>query len=70
MDQATDTALEKDAIAELRRREQGCLARVTSIKRKLAGGSHAVSEADLLRWENELAEVRAKLPPANESAIN
>jgi hypothetical protein len=32
-----------DAIAELRRTEEGCLARIISINRKLAGGSTAVS---------------------------
>lgn len=53
--------LHRSEIDELRFQEQACIARITSIKRKLAYGSEAVEVSDLLRWEQMLGDVHAKL---------
>jgi hypothetical protein len=53
--------MDRSEVAELRFQEQSCIARVTSIKRKLACGSKAVEISDLMRWEQTLGQVHAKL---------
>ncbi|MDF0506625.1 hypothetical protein POK33_38385 [Burkholderia cenocepacia] len=64
-----ETKRDIDAIAELRRWEQGCLARITSIKRKLGYGSTAVSEQDLRIWEQKLNDVGSKLLALNQLPV-
>jgi hypothetical protein len=63
------TTLTKEAIAELRRAEEGCHARIISIKRKLAADSAAVTPELLLQWERTLSEVRAQLIAAGEDPM-
>lgn len=50
-----------DRLRELRREEAGCLARVTSIQRKLAVGSTAVNLDDLRVWRSKLGFVQEQL---------
>ena len=58
--------LTADEVARLRHEEECCLSRVTSIQRKLDGGSTAVALDDLAHWQSELIKVQAKLVDAGE----
>jgi DNA-binding protein H-NS len=58
--------LTTDEMTRLRREEEGCLARIASIARKLAYGSQVVNRELLLRWETLLNDVQAKLIAAGE----
>ncbi|MCM3583744.1 hypothetical protein M3795_25065 [Ralstonia pickettii] len=60
------TKLTSKELASLRDEEHGCLSRVTSIHRKLNGGSTAVTRDDLVHWQTELIKVQAKLLAAGE----
>lgn len=60
------TKLTSEELARLRSEEEGCLARVTSIQRKLDSGSTAVTRGDLAHWQSELIKVQAKLVAAGE----
>ncbi|MFL9989027.1 hypothetical protein [Paraburkholderia sediminicola] len=58
--------LTKEQVGEPRRSEEGCAARIASIKRKLAGGPAAVTPELLMQWEKEPHETRGKLIAAGE----
>jgi hypothetical protein len=60
------SSLSNAPIAELRRTEEACVARIDSIKRKLHGGSKTVTRELQLEWEQKLNETRAQINAAGE----